>query len=106
MDNSLQQLLDAELEAEALIKQALEQREQMTSQALEEARLASDRFEAQIPQIRQSFMEKAEARVAQNISEIKLRYKERSAQLQQMAQAAQADALAGAVAIILDTKQP
>ena len=40
MDNSLQRLLDAELEAEAVVKNALDRREQIMAQSLEEAHMA------------------------------------------------------------------
>lgn len=101
MDNSLQRLLDAELEAEAVVKKALDQREQIMAQSLEEAHLAEARFEALIPELRSSFNDKAEQRVEQTIAEVSLRYQERTGKLQAMANDSRQDAMDAALAILL-----
>ena len=49
MEDTLQRLLDAELQAETLVTEALDEREKITREALKEARLAEERLEARIP---------------------------------------------------------
>ena len=102
MDNSLQRLLDAELEAEALVKKALDRREQIMAQSLEEARMAEARFEARIPELRGSFNDKAEQRIQQTIAEVSLRYQERTQELQAMADETRQEAVDAALAILLN----
>ncbi len=102
MDNSLQRLLDAELEAEAVVKKALDRREQIMAQSLEEARMAEARFEARIPELRNSFNDKAEQRIQQTIAEVSLRYEERTRELESMAGESHQEALDAALAILLD----
>lgn len=103
MDNSLQRLLDAELEAEAVVKKALDQREQIMAQSLEEARMAEARFEARIPELREAFNDKAEQRIQQTIAEVSLRYQERTRELEFMASESRQEAIDTALAILLDT---
>lgn len=105
MDNILKHLLNVELEAEALVKDAIEERERIMAKSLEEVQMAEARFDARIPEIRQSFLTKAEQRVAQTIDETKRRYEERSLQLEAMADASRKEALQAAVAIILNPEQ-
>lgn len=103
LDNSLQRLLDAELEAEAVVKKALDQREQIMAQSLEEARMAEARFEARIPELREAFNDKAEQRIQQTIAEVSLRYQERTRELEFMASESRQEAIDTALAILLDT---
>lgn len=102
MEDTLQRLLDAEQKAEALVTRALEERERITREALEEARLAEERLEARLPEIRESFMEKAKQRVEQSRAEMELRYEERSHRLRAMAEEAREEAIEAALAILLD----
>jgi V/A-type H+-transporting ATPase subunit G/H len=104
MENSLQRLLDAELEAEAVVKKALDRREQIMAQSLEEAHMAEARFEARIPELRGAFNDKAEQRIQQTIAEVSLRYVERTRELESMAGESHQDAADAALAILLDPK--
>ncbi|HDK37633.1 MAG TPA: ATPase [Thiolapillus brandeum] len=102
MDDTLKRLLEAEIKAEALVTQAIESREELTRQALEEARLAEDRLLARIPEIRGSFMDKTRQRIEQNISEMQRRFDERAHALRSMAEESREDAIQAAMQIILD----
>ena len=102
MDNSLQRLLDAELEAEAIVRKALDRREQIMAQSLEEARMAEARFEARIPELREAFNDKAEQRIQQTIAEVSLKYQERTQKLESMANESRQDAIDAALAILLN----
>ncbi len=102
MDNSLQRLLDAELEAEAVVEKALDRREQIMAQSLEEAHMAEARFEARIPELRESFNDKADKRIQQTIAEVSLKYEERTRVLESMADESRPEAMDAALAILLD----
>ena len=102
MDNSLQRLLDAELAAEAIVKKALDRREQIMAQSLEEARMAEARFEARIPELREAFNDKAEQRTQQTVAEVSLKYQERTQELESMANESRQDAIDAALAILLN----
>ncbi len=102
MDQTLKLLLDAELRAEEIAKQADKAREQLIQSALQEARAEEERFEARIPELHQSFREKAEARANQTISELKRRFDERHTQLRDMAEAREEEALEAAFKLLID----
>ena len=102
MDNSLQRLLDAELEAEAIVRKALDRREQIMAQSLEEAHMAEARFEARIPELREAFNDKDEQRIQQTIAEVSLKYQERTQKLESMANESRQDAIDAALAILLN----
>jgi len=102
MEDTLQRLLQAELQAEALVTKALEERERITREALEEARLAEERLNARLPEIRESFMDKAGQRVEQSRAEMELRYRERSHRLRNLAGEAREEAIEAALNILLD----
>ncbi len=104
MEDTLERLLDAEMKAEALVTEAVEEREEIHRQALNEARLAEQRFEARIPEIHASFMDKARQRVEQSIAEMRLRHEERSHALQSMAEESREDAVEAALRIIMDAE--
>ena len=105
MDSTLKHLLEVELKAEALVEDAMEQREQIMERSLEEVHMAEARFDARIPEIRQSFMDKAEQRAEQTIAETKRRYDERSQQLESMAKESEKAAMQAALEIILNPQQ-
>jgi hypothetical protein len=102
MDNTLQRLLDAEMRAEKLAKQAEAERERIIQGALLEARAEEERFEARVPELHSSFVEKAEARAEQTVAEIKKRYDERHAQLRNLAEEREEDALDAAFNVLVD----
>jgi V/A-type H+-transporting ATPase subunit G/H len=102
MEDELQRLLDTELQAESLVNDAEARREQMISQALEDASTAEKQFAACLPDLRASFIEKAEERAAQTIAEQARRYKERRQQLQTLAEGREQEAIEAAVSLLLD----
>jgi V/A-type H+-transporting ATPase subunit G/H len=105
MEDELQRLLDTELEAEALVREAELKRERMIRQALEDARTAEQQFEARVPELRASFMEKAEERAVQAVAELARRYEERCAQLRTLAQEREQEAIQAALTLLLDPKR-
>jgi len=101
MDNTLQRLLDAELRAERIARQAEQDRERVIQGALQEARAEGERFDARIPELHASFIEKAESRSDQTVAELKRRYDERHAQLRSLAEEREEDALDAAFQLLL-----
>ena len=81
MDDTLKRLLEAERQADTLVAKALTERDRIVETALEEIRAADDRFRARIPELRDSFLKKAEERAAQAVAELRRRYAERQEQL-------------------------
>ncbi len=102
MDQTLKLLLDAEMRAEQIAKQADKAREQLIQTALQEARAENERFESRIPELHHAFREKAEARADQTISELKRRFDERHTQLRNLAEAREKEALEAAFNLLLD----
>ena len=102
MDDTLKRLLDTEVRAEQIARQADEERERVIQGALLEARAEQDRFEARIPELHASFVEKAESRANQTINELKRRYDERHTQLRNQAEAREQEALDAAFAVLID----
>jgi V/A-type H+-transporting ATPase subunit G/H len=101
MDNTLQRLLDAELRAEKLAQHAEAERERIIQGALLEAQAEEERFKARIPELHAAFVDKAESRAEQTIAELKRRYDERHAQLRDLAQEREDDALEAAFAVLI-----
>lgn len=83
MDDALKRLLDAEQKADALVAKALEDRDRMIEQALDEVKTADARFRARIPELQEGFHKKAEERAEQAIAEIRRRHQERRDRLDQ-----------------------
>ena len=102
MDKTLQLLLDAELRAEKIAKHAEQEQERIIQGALLEARGEEGRFEARIPEIHSSFLEKADLRAEQTVGEIKRRYDDRRAELRDLAEERENEALEAAFAILLN----
>lgn len=102
MEDELQRLLDTELQAEALVREAELKREKMIRQGLDDARTAEQRFEARLPELRASFMEKADERAHQAVAELARRYEERRARLRALAQEREQEAIQAALALLLD----
>jgi V/A-type H+-transporting ATPase subunit G/H len=102
MQDELQRLLDTELQAEALVKDAERRREQMIQQAHEDARAAERQFEARLPELRAAFLQKAEERAAQAVAEQERRYAERAEQLRRLAQEREREAIGAAIALLTD----
>jgi vacuolar-type H+-ATPase subunit H len=102
MEESLQRLLDAETRAQEIHQKAEEARERMIQEALQEAKAKEEHFEARIPELRKSFMEKAEARALQTIAELKKRFDERHTQLREYAEVREEDAIDAAFIALID----
>ncbi len=105
MDEALNQLLEAELEAERIVAESEEQREGMKQQALRDAHAAITQFQARAPEIRDSFMAKAQERADQSISELQLRYQERCDQLCNLSDRHYQEALDAALELLLDLRE-
>jgi V/A-type H+/Na+-transporting ATPase subunit G/H len=105
MQDELQRLLDTELQAEALVKEAEHKREQMIHQAREDARTAEHQFEARLPELRGAFLQKAEERAAQAVAEQDRRHGERSDQLRRLAQEREREAIGAAIAFLIDPEK-
>ncbi|MGB0721790.1 MAG: ATPase [Gammaproteobacteria bacterium] len=102
VDVSLKRLLDAEAHAAEMARQADVSRERQVQDAMDEARVEEQRFEARIPGIHESFVSKAEQRAETTIKELERRYHEHQEQVRQEAESRQADALEAAFALIID----
>jgi V/A-type H+-transporting ATPase subunit G/H len=102
MDETLNRLLAAELEAERLVEEALAKKEQLTSEALADARRAEERFTARVPEIHGAFLDRAEGRASQTISELQRRYDERAKALRDMAETHGSEAVEAALSVLLD----
>ncbi|WP_428609672.1 ATPase [Sedimenticola sp.] len=102
MDQTLQRLLDAERKAEAIVRQADEERDRIIQGALQEAHAEEERFEARIPELHRSFIEKAEQRANQTNNELKKRYDEHHVQLRNLAEKHENDALEAAFQLLTD----
>jgi hypothetical protein len=103
MDDTLKRLLDAELRAEQTVQDGKVRREEITRQALEEARHAEQRFAARVGDIHAAFVDKAKARAVQTIAELQRRYDERSTDLRRSAEEHEAEAVEAALTLILKT---
>ncbi len=104
MDDSLQRLLDAEIRAEQIARQAEQARETLVQGALKQSRAEDERFDARIPELHASFVEKAETRAEQTVKELRRRYDERHAQLRDLAEEKEADALEAAFQLLLSAE--
>ncbi len=94
MDDTLQRLLDAEMRAEQIARQAEAEREHIIQGALLEARAEEDRFETRIPELHAAFIEKAEARAEQTVAELK----------RTLADEREDEALAAAFTLLIDVE--
>jgi len=103
--DTLKRLLEVERQAEAIVESANEAREKLVHQAVAEARLAEQRFEARIGEIRTSFLQKSTVRAEQTIAEMQRRFDEREKQLQDVADQHREEALHAALALLLDPER-
>jgi predicted nucleic acid-binding Zn-ribbon protein len=104
VDDQLKRLLDAEKRAEQIARQAEEEQDRTIQTALREARAEEERFQARVPEIHSSFLEKAEARAEQTVKELKKRADERHTQLREMAEEREAEALEAAFSVLTDVE--
>lgn len=87
MEDILKRLLEVEINAEKMVATAQAQREATVHQVLLDTQHAEQQFKAQIPELQAHFLQKAEQRATQTVAELQKRYADKTAQLQQSAQA-------------------
>lgn len=104
MDDTLRRLLDAELRAERIAQEAEREQELTIQAALREASAEDQRFTASIPDLHRGFIRRAEQRAEQTVAELKRRYDERHAQLRDMAEKGEQEALEAAFALLIDPR--
>ncbi len=102
MDDVLQQLLDVEFAAEALVTEARAKHDKVVLHARKEARAVEKRFEAHRQDVRALFMQKAEERAAQAVSESQRRHVAHLRKLQLQTAQQERDAIDVALALFLD----
>lgn len=101
MGDSLKDLLEAEAEAEAIVTAGENERDQIIQKALDDALDMERQFKDRLPEMQQSFIDKAQERAAQTIAEMKLRYDERNKTLRELADKHEKEALERAIELIL-----
>lgn len=105
MDDTLQRLLDAELRAEQLARQAEHDQERLIQDAMSEARAEHERFTERVPALHQAFISKAEERAEQSIAELRRRYDERHTLLRDQAEHREEVALEAAFQVLIDPER-
>lgn len=105
MEEVLKHLLETEQQAEALVDSAQAERDRIVAAAQEDVHAAEQRLEARLPELRQSFLKKAEERAAQSIAELTRRAGERQRALRDVAEQHEREALAAALALLTDPDQ-
>lgn len=103
MGDSLKELLDAETEAESIVAGGEQARDAIVQKALEDAAEMEKKFQHRLPELHQSFNDKAQERALQSIAEIKLRYDEHNKDLRILASKHEKEALDLAIALVLDS---
>lgn len=102
MDDTLKRLLDAELRAEKLASAAEQEQERIIQAAMREARAQDERFTARIPDLQGAAIQRAEERAKQTVAELKRRYDERHAELRDIAEEREQEALTAAFELLID----
>lgn len=105
MSDSLKDLLQAEAEAEAIVSEGEKERDRIIQKALDDALDMERQFKDRLPEMQQSFLDKAQERAAQTIAEMKLRYDERNKTLRELAGKHESEALERAIAMLVDGEQ-
>jgi vacuolar-type H+-ATPase subunit H len=105
MDDTLQRLLDAEMQAQSLAREAEESQQRTVAAAMEEARELDQRFTDRIPDLQRSWVSRAEERAAKTIAELERRFDERHQALRDMAEQREDDALDAAFRVLLDVRR-
>jgi vacuolar-type H+-ATPase subunit H len=100
MEDILKRLLDAELRAEAQVEEANRQREAIIAQTLEEARIAEQRFQSRIEELRAPHLAQGAERAEQAAVELKKKFEERSRHLRSLAESHEREAVDAAFAVL------
>jgi len=103
MDDSLKDLLKAESEAEAIVSKGEQERDAIVKKSLDDAYDMEQQFQQRLPEMHQSFIDKAHERSVQTIAEMKLRYDERNKELRDLAGKHDSEALQQAIELILNS---
>ena len=102
MEETMKRLLDAEIKAEAMIKQADNESEHIVHQAVRKARLTEERFEAKVPELYRSLLQAAEKRAEQSIAEMQHCHQEQIKALKISARERKQQAIDAAYGLFLD----
>jgi len=105
MDESIYDLLKVEQEAEQIVLNGEKEREAIRQKALDDANATIKQFNDRLPEMHQSFLDKAQERADQSIAELKLRYNERNQELRALAEEHEQEALNEAIKHLLKTEQ-
>ncbi|NNJ91559.1 MAG: ATPase [Gammaproteobacteria bacterium] len=105
MDESIYDLLKVEQEAEQIVLNGENEREVIRQKALDDANATIKQFNDRLPEMHQSFLDKAQERADQSIAELKLRYNERNQELRALAEEHEEEALNEAIKHLLKTEQ-
>ena len=81
VDDTLKQLLAAESAASELVDNAQKEADHLIQTALQEGRHQEERFDARVPELHASFLEKSDQRAQQTVGEMERRFQERISQL-------------------------
>ncbi len=106
MDDTLKYLLEAENAASELLESAQKDGERLVQTATQEARQQEERFQARVPEIHASFLEKSDQRARQTVAEMERRYHERLNQLRNDAESHEEEALQAAFDELLGAGKP
>ena len=90
------------VEAEAIVAEGEAERDRIVQKALDDAGDMERQFRDRMPELHQSFSDKADQRAEQTIAELKLRYDERSKRLRALATENEPEAIEHALALILE----
>jgi vacuolar-type H+-ATPase subunit H len=101
MDDSLKELLAAEQEAEDIVSRGECERDQIIQKSLGDSAEMEQQFKDRLPELQQSFSQKAHQRAEQTIAELKLRCDERNKMLRELAVKHEKEALEHALSSIL-----
>lgn len=100
MDDALQRLLETEQRAEEIARQASEEKERAIQDALAESRRLEAQFQERIPELYSGFLDKAQARAEQTITELRKHYDERHVRLREQAEEREASAVDAALKLL------
>ncbi|MGM0554295.1 MAG: ATPase [Pseudomonadota bacterium] len=103
MDDSLQRLLDAEVRAEQIARDAEERRDRTIREAEAEASKQEESLDERIPGLQKSWLERSEAKAAKTVAELERRYEERHTQLRDQVEGRENEALEAAFRILVDS---
>jgi V/A-type H+-transporting ATPase subunit G/H len=101
MVDSLKELLEVEQQAEQIVLDAEKQRGAIKQKAIEDANATIEQFNARLPELHQSFLDKAIERAEQSIAELRLRYIEHNRQLRELAEKHEQEAIQHALDMLL-----